>query len=193
MNIKYADSGIFNIEKRRCRQRKWEAKLKDLLCKNRKQQIIIICIILLIGITFFSGVSIGKAVHNTSIKSNTEIAKPILEVEKASEIIITEERINHIKMRHPEDYSLFNIYGAICVKDPDYIIKDGKHDGTIFMVKKLEDTNLNVVVRIALETDDKGIMNSVMTFYRIRERNLIKLIRKNSSLAGKDALLYKKE
>ena len=112
---------------------------------------------------------------------------------QTDEIIITEERINHIKMRHPEDYSLFNIYGAICVKDPDYIIKDGKHDGTIFMVKKLEDTNLNVVVRIALETEDKGIMNSVMTFYRIRERNLIKLIRKNSSLTGKDALLYKKE
>ena len=112
---------------------------------------------------------------------------------QTDEIIITEERINHIRMRHPEDYSLFNIYGAICVKDPDYIIKDGKHDGTIFMVKKLEDTNLNVVVRIALETDDKGIMNSVMTFYRIRERNLIKLIRKNSSLTGKDALLYKKE
>ena len=109
---------------------------------------------------------------------------------QTDEIIITEERINHIKMRHPEDYSLFNIYGAICVKDPDYIIKDGKHDGTIFMVKKLEDTNLNVVVRIALETDDKGIMNSVMTFYRIRERNLIKLIRKNSSLTGKDALLH---
>ena len=112
---------------------------------------------------------------------------------QTDEIIITEERINHIKMRHLEDYSLFNIYGAICVKDPDYIIKDGKHDGTIFMVKKLEDTNLNVVVRIALKTDDKGIMNSVMTFYRIRERNLIKLIRKNSSLTGKDALLYKKE
>ena len=36
-------------------------------------------------------------------------------------------------------------------------------------------------------------MNSVMTFYRIRERNLIKLIRKNTSLIGKDALLYKKE
>nr|WP_294492764.1 hypothetical protein [uncultured Mediterraneibacter sp.] len=112
---------------------------------------------------------------------------------QTDEIIITEERINHIKMRHPEDYSLFNIYGVTCVEDPDYIIKDGKHDGTIFMVKKLEDTNLNVVVRIALETDDKGIMNSVMTFYRIRERNLIKLIRKNTSLTGKDALLYKKE
>ena len=87
---------------------------------------------------------------------------------------------------------MFNIYGAICVKDPDYIIKDGKHDGTIFMVKKLEDTNLNVVVRIALETDDKGIMNSVMTFYRIRERNLIKLIRKNSSLTGKAGLFHER-
>lgn len=51
---------------------------------------------------------------------------------QTDEIIITEERINHIKMRHPEDYSLFSIYGAICVKDPDYIIKDGKHDGTIY-------------------------------------------------------------
>ena len=126
-------------------------------------------------------------------KINLSLLKDEFGKIQTDEIIITEERINHIKMRHPEDYSLFNIYGAICVKDPDYIIKDGKHDGTIFMVKKLEDTNLNVVVRIALETDDKGIMNSVMTFYRIRERNLIKLIRKNSSLTGKDALLYKKE
>ncbi len=59
--------------------------------RNRKQQIILLCSIILIGITFFSGISIGKAVYNTNIKNNTEIAKPILEVEKASEITITEE------------------------------------------------------------------------------------------------------
>lgn len=59
--------------------------------KNRKQRIVILCIILLIGITFFSGISVGKAVYNTDIKNNTEIAKPILEVEKDSEIIITED------------------------------------------------------------------------------------------------------
>ena len=46
---------------------------------------------MIIGITFFSGVSIGKAVYNTNIKNNTKIAKPILEVEKDSEVIITEE------------------------------------------------------------------------------------------------------
>ena len=59
--------------------------------RNRKQQIILLCSIILIGITFFSGISIGKAVYNANIKNNTEIAKPILEVEKASEITITEE------------------------------------------------------------------------------------------------------
>ena len=59
--------------------------------RNRKQELFIIGIILIIGITFFSGVSVGKAVYNTNIKNNTQIAKPILEVEKGSEIIITEE------------------------------------------------------------------------------------------------------
>ena len=59
--------------------------------KRRKQQILILCILLLIGITFFSGISIGKAVYNTNLENSTEIAKPILEVEKDSEIIITED------------------------------------------------------------------------------------------------------
>ena len=54
------------------------------------------------------------------------------------------------------------------------------------MVKKLPETNLNVVVRVVLETDDSRLKNSVMTFYRIREKNLKKLIEKN-------CLLYKKE
>lgn len=59
--------------------------------RNRKQELLLIGMILIIGITFFSGVSVGKAVYNTNIKNNTQIAKPILEVEKGSEIIITEE------------------------------------------------------------------------------------------------------
>lgn len=59
--------------------------------RNRKQELLLIGMILIIGITFFSGVSMGKAVYNTNIKNNTQIAKPILEVEKGSEIIITEE------------------------------------------------------------------------------------------------------
>ncbi len=112
---------------------------------------------------------------------------------QTNEIIVTNEREEHIKIRHPEDYELFNKYGAETVHNPDTIIRDGKNKGTIFMIKKLPETNLNVVVRIALETDEKGLKNSVMTFYRIRERNLRKMIKKNSILLGKDSVLYKKE
>ena len=59
--------------------------------RNRKQELLLIGMILIIGITFFFFFFVGKAVYNTNIKNNTQIAKPILEVEKGSEIIITEE------------------------------------------------------------------------------------------------------
>ena len=102
------------------------------------------------------------------------------------EIIVINERISHIKERHPEDYSLFEKYGCESVTSPDLIIKDIKHCGTVFMIKKLPQTNLNVIVRVVLETDNNNLKNSIMTFYRIRDKNLKKLIEKNR-------LLYKKE
>ena len=61
--------------------------------KDKKQEILIICMILIIGITFFSGVSVGKAIYNSHIKNDTQIAKPVLEVEKGSEMIITEDNL----------------------------------------------------------------------------------------------------
>lgn len=50
------------------------------------------------------------------------------------------------------------------------------------MIKSLTDTNLNVIVRVALERDNGRLKNSVMTFYRIREKNLEKLMRRNKIL-----------
>ena len=101
---------------------------------------------------------------------------------KTDELIVTNERIEHIKFRHPEDFILFEKYSLTVVVKPDFIIKDEKNKNTIFIVKKLENTNLNLVVKIILETDEKDLKNSVMTFYRIRERNLKKLIDKNKTL-----------
>ena len=65
------------------------------------------------------------------------------------------------------------------------IIKDCKNKGTVYMVKKLENTNLNVIVRVALETDENDYKNSIMTFYRIRNKNLQKLMEKNKLLYEK--------
>ena len=70
----------------------WKPKHIEKVPKiNKKKEIILICILLIIGVTFFTGVSMGKAIHNANIQSNTKIAKPILEVEKGSEITITQD------------------------------------------------------------------------------------------------------
>lgn len=126
----------------------------------------------------------------TDIQSLGHINQGILEKEfgklQTDEIIITNERIRHIKERHSDDFDLFQKYGRESVLFPDIIIRDKKNTGTVFMVKQLPDKNLNVVVRVALKTDKGNLKNSIMTFYRIRERNLKKLIKKNK-------LLYKRE
>ena len=115
-------------------------------------------------------------------KINTEHLQPTFGRLQTNEVIITDERLAHIKSHHPEDLTYFEKYGAETISDPDYIIKDGKNFGTVFMVKHLSETNLNVVVRLAIDTDKEGLKNSVMTFFRIREKNLRKLIKKNELL-----------
>ena len=115
-------------------------------------------------------------------KINTKILEDEFGKIQTDEIVVTDERLEHILERHPEDYKLFQEYGIESVNNPDIIVKDGKNKGTIFMIKSLPDTNLNVVVRVVLETDSNKLKNSVMTFYRIRERNLKKLMEKNASV-----------
>lgn len=98
------------------------------------------------------------------------------------EVVITEERAAHIKSHHPQDFALFQQYGCDAIFTPDLLVRDEKNFGTVFAVKRLPETNLNVVVRLVLEPDDPSYKNSVMTFYRIRERNLRKLLEKNQLL-----------
>lgn len=105
---------------------------------------------------------------------------------QTTEVIITDKRIAHIKERHPEDYNLFEQYGRDSILSPDILLQDLKNAGTIFAVKKLPDTNLNVVIRLVLDTDNPDFKNSVMTFYRIRDKNLKKLMERNPILYIKE-------
>ena len=43
------------------------------------------------------------------------------------EVIITEERIEHIKLHHPKDYEKFCAYIPEIILNPDYIIADANH------------------------------------------------------------------
>ena len=105
-----------------------------------------------------------------------------------SDIIIMDERDKHIRDRHPNDYEFFEKHGKAAVNDPDLVLKDGKNDETVFMVKKLPDTNLNVVVKVAVDNIHPDYKNSILTFYRLRDKNLEKLKKKEGN-----KILYIKE
>ena len=66
--------------------------MKIKLINNRKREITLICITIMVMILFFSGCSIGKAIGSTQIKSNGVIAKPIFVVEKNPRISITSKQ-----------------------------------------------------------------------------------------------------
>lgn len=107
---------------------------------------------------------------------------------QTAEVIVTEERLKHIRDRHPQDMELFELYGQETIVEPDIIIKDTKNEGTVFMIKSLPGCNINVVVRLALRTEVEGLKNSVMTFYRIRTKNLDKMLKKNKVIYRKEIL-----
>ena len=56
---------------------------------KRRREITIITVIAMVLVLFFSGCSIGKAISNTQIKGNANVAEPIIVVENNPEIQLT--------------------------------------------------------------------------------------------------------
>ena len=56
---------------------------------------------------------------------------------RSSEVIITEERICHIRERHPLDFERYSGYLKEIIENPDYIIED-ERPGTAIVLKQIE-------------------------------------------------------
>ena len=53
---------------------------------------------------------------------------------RTKEVVVTEERLEHIRERHPQDVELFILYGKETVVKPDILLVDEKHTGTVFAI-----------------------------------------------------------
>ena len=102
-----------------------------------------------------------------------------------NEVVLTDERMQHIKEKHADDFLLLEEYGRDILENPDIILNDEKRENTIFVIKHIIETNMNIIVKLAIPEDDKHPKNSVMTAYRLRDSNLKKLEKKHK-------ILYKK-
>ena len=87
-----------------------------------------------------------------------------------NEVIITEERIQHIQERHPGDFERYVSYLKQIIEDPDYILEANKPN-TAVLLKEFEqqEERFKMILRIRVESDPVGYKNSVLSFWYIGE------------------------
>ena len=95
------------------------------------------------------------------------------------EVVLTNERKNHILEDHRKDYQIIMNNIKRVVLNPREILEDIKNNDTLFFIDKLEKNNLNVIIKLSTINNEKHPKNSVMTAWIIRDSNLKKLRKKN--------------
>ena len=93
--------------------------MKEIL-KKRKKEVTIIFIIAIILIFFFSGFSMGKGFSRKDVNGQTEIAKPILQVENGTNLEINNSNNKGIYTFKVKNY---NEYGEKTDVDLEYYIE----------------------------------------------------------------------
>ena len=115
-------------------------------------------------------------------KINKNIYKCVTEDITTEEVIITDNQINHIKNRHPNDYENFSSYFSDILSDPDFILEANKPN-TAFILKQITENDLTVQLILRLQTsqDPKGYKNSIITFLKIDIKTWNKYLRNKKS------------
>ena len=103
-------------------------------------------------------------------------------------VIITDERIRHVKERHPNDYEKYWGYLKNIVEDPDFIIESNKPNTALILkeVRESDEKRFKTVLRLNVSTDNPNFKNSIITFMKINEKEWSRLIRNKRILYKKD-------
>lgn len=106
---------------------------------------------------------------------------------RTDEVIITNERIEHIRERHPNDFERYAQYMSEIVENPDYILEANKPN-TAFVLKEFIDNEerFQLILRLSVEGDIQGYKNSVITFLKVEEKRYRRYLRTKK-------ILYKSE
>ena len=100
---------------------------------------------------------------------------------------MTEERIEHIRKRHPNDYERFCTYIPRMIAEPDYIVQANKAN-TAVILKEIQENGekFKLILRIKMQHDPADYRNSVLSFGRIGDTTWRKTLKNKK-------ILYKAE
>lgn len=120
-------------------------------------------------------------------KIDVNIYKCITEDIVTDEVIITDERIKHIvDRRGKEFYDKYSQYFEEIITNPDYIFEDTQNTALVCREYACDDKFINVVLRIAVSTDNPEYKNSIITVVGESSKRFAQRLRNNK-------FLYKKE
>ena len=103
------------------------------------------------------------------------------------EVVMTEERIEHIRKRYPNDYERFCTYIPRMIAEPDYIVQANKAN-TAVILKEIKENGekFKLILRIKMQHDPADYWNSVLSFWRIGDTTWRKTLKNKK-------ILYKAE
>lgn len=91
---------------------------------------------------------------------------------------LTEERLEHIREHHPDDFALCIPYLDAVIEHPDLILDDHKNHLTAMFIRSFKDIGVNVIVKLALSSETEN-RSFVVTIHPVGERSIHKLEKKN--------------
>lgn len=120
-------------------------------------------------------------------KIDIEIYNCITKDITTDEVIITDERIQHIKEHYPNNYEQYYSYMRSIIENPEYIIEANKPN-TALILKSFSNGNetFKTVLRLITSSDNSKFKNSIITFMKINEKEWNRLLKNKK-------ILYKSE
>ena len=118
-------------------------------------------------------------------KIDIEIYNCITKDITTDEVIITDERIQHIKEHHPNNYEQYYSYMRSIIENPEYIIEANKPN-TALILKSFSNGNetFKTVLRLITSSDNSKFKNSIIM--KINEKEWNRLLKNKK-------ILYKSE
>lgn len=125
-------------------------------------------------------------------QAKAKLSDGLEEIEKeygklnTKEVVLTDERLEHIKSRHPEVVDVFLKEYKGCVSKPDVILNDEKNANTMMTIRKLGDNNLNTIVKLSVGAENGDRQNSIITAFCLGDKRLKRLMNKNKVIYTKE-------
>lgn len=101
-------------------------------------------------------------------KIDRELFRCIAEDISTDEVVITQERIEHITEHHPGQLQRISPYLHLAVAEPDYILED-RSPNTALILKEVaaDGLRMQIVLRLHTAGDAPGFKNSVISAWEI--------------------------